>query len=869
MRLNISSSRTDLKEPPGDLNNTLAKTEKQKDLSSEHKLGMFPGVFTPSILTILGIILFLRMGYTVGHAGLGKVLILITLASLVSILTTASLSAIATNIHVKGGGAYYLIARTLGVQFGGAIGLVLFLAQSVSIAFYCIGFGEAVMDFLPPSPYLSPQTIAVTAVVFLFFLAWMGADWATKFQYVVMGLLILALVSFFVGGVMKWHSQLAMQNFSAPEKGLPFWVLFAIFFPAVTGFTQGVNMSGDLKDPGRAIPLGTFLAVGISTLIYYLTAVIFAGVMPNSELIADYGAMKKVSVLPILINAGVISATLSSAMASFLGSPRILQSIAKDKIFKILNPFAKGVGIVDNPRRGVLFSGVIALATIGLGQLNLIAQVVSMFFLISYALINYATFYESRTKSPSFRPRFRWFSPWLSLAGFMTCTGAIMAIDIQSGIMAVCVLLAIYQYLKQQKGPARWADSRRSHYLKQAKENLNAAAREPEHDRDWRPIILAFTNNSKRLKSILEFSGWMEGGSGITCAVRMIKAEGVKRKTLRLKVFKELSAHMKEMNTTAYPLVLSVSEISKSLPVIIQSFGLGPLKANTALINWMDDLDKGISGVGSITYAENLRIAYREGLNLILLHADETRWERILSRPQKEQTIDVWWDNDATSRLMLLLAYLMTRTEIWSKAVIRVLSCESGEENSNDELQKLMEDVRIDANPFIVPDFELDTMIQMSSDASFVFLPFRIRNNQVVDAQGRSLLKLLPYLPMTGLAMAAQDIDLEAEPDTGLQGKVAKAQDELSEAREKYEAAKKVSEQLKEKAEKLTAELVEYSTENEEFPKILKTADQAIKEEEDASRQAAKAKFKAEQAASALEQILNGNGKDDINSTGI
>ena len=326
---------------------------------------------------------------------------------------------------------------------------------------------------------------------------------------------------------------------------------------------------------------------------------------------------------------------------------------------------------------------------------------------------------------------------------------------------------------------------------------------------------------------------------------------------------------MKEMNTSAYPLVLSVSEISKSLPVIIQSFGIGPLKANTALINWMDDLGKGLSGVGSLIYAENLRIAYREGLNLVILHADENRWGRVLSRAQKEQSIDVWWDNDATSRLMLLLAYLMTRHEIWSKATIRVLSCESGEDNSNDELQKLMEDVRIDAEPVIVQDFEVDTVIKMSSDASFVFMPCRIRDNQVLDVQGGSLLKLLPYLPMTGLAMAAQDIDLEAEPDEGLQGEVAKAQDELSEARDKYEAAKKESEQLQEKSEELTARLVEYSKENEDFPKILKAADQAIEEEENAFRQAAKAKVKAEQAAKTLEQILNSNGKEDIDPTGI
>lgn len=844
------------------MNKNSVKLENEAQ-ASDHKLGMFGGVFTPSILTILGIILFLRMGYTVGHAGFGKALLLITVANLVSILTTMSLSAIATNIHVKGGGAYYLISRTLGVQFGGAIGLVLFLAQSISIAFYCVGFAEALMALLPPYPYVSAPSIAMASVVFLFFLAWLGADWATKFQYIVMGLLVLALGSFFVGGVLQWNPDLFARNFAAPEGGLPFWVLFAIFFPAVTGFTQGVNMSGDLKDPGRAIPLGTFLAVGLSTIIYFLVAIVFAGAVPNSELMADYGAMKKMALVPGLISAGVVAATLSSAMASFLGSPRILQSIAKDKIFKVLNPFAKGEGPTDNPRRGVLLSGAIAIATIFLGQLNLIAQVVSMFFLISYALINYATFYESRTASPSFRPRFRWFSPWLSLAGFIICTGAIMAIDIRSGIMAVCILLAVYQYLKQRKGPARWADSRRSHYLKRTKENLNAAAAEPEHDRDWRPIILAFTNESKRLKSLLEFSGWLEGRSSMTTAVRIIQGQGLKIKTQKAKTFQELSARIKEINSTAYPLVVSVSDISKALPVLIQAFGLGPLKANTGLVNWMDELGQGISGIGPSWYAENLRIAFREGLNLVVFHADDQRWDKVLTRKPKEQVIDVWWNNDPTSRLMLLLAYLVTRRDIWSKAVIRVISSEAGE--GKDELQKLMEDIRIDAEPVLVPDQAGDTVIEISSNASLVFLPCRIREGQVLDSQGGSLLKLLPRLPMTALVMAAQDIDLEAEPDTGTPGEVAQAEDDLAQAQDKYEAAEKECQRLQEKTQALTAKLVDFPKESEEFPRALKEADQALEEEENAFRRAAKAKAKVDQAAKTLEEIVKGKTIEDNN----
>ena len=839
------------------------KIKDNTDSSPDYKLGMFPGVFTPSILTILGIILFLRMGYTVGHAGLGKALILVALASLVSILTTTSLSAIATNIHVKGGGAYYLIARTLGVRFGGAIGLVMFLAQSVSIAFYCMGFGEAIMNIIPSVSYLSSQKVALIAVIFLFGLAWLGADWATKFQYVVMGLLILALASFFIGGVMKWNYGQMVQNFSAPtfsdpDQGLPFWILFAIFFPAVTGFTQGVDMSGDLKDPGKSIPTGTFLAVGLSTIVYFLAAVIFSGSMSNYELIADYNAMKKVSLIPWLITAGVIAATLSSAMASFLGAPRILQSIASDKIFTVLNPFAKGVGVTQNPRRGVLLAACIAVITISLGQLNLVAQVVSMFFLISYALINYATFYEARAASPSFRPRFRWFNPWLSLAGFIICAGAIFAIDIQSGIMAICVLIAIYQYLRQRSGTARWADSRRSNYLQHAKKNLEAAAKEPEHDRDWRPIILAFTNNSKHLKSILDFSQWLEGGSGMTAAIRLIKGEGLKIKTQKKKIYDELSANIKDINSNAYPLVVSVPAITQSLPVIAQSFGVGPLKANTALINWMDKLGKGLSGIGEFNYAKNLRVGYRQGLNIVIFHADENRWERILNRKKKEQTIDVWWGNDATSRLMLLLAYLMTRHDTWSKAVIRVLSSKSDKnsENSDNALQKLLEDIRIDAKPVIVSDNSTDTIIEMSSKASFVFLPCRIKENHLLDAQGGSLLKLLPYLSMTALVMAAQDIDLEAEPDTGTQAELAKAEDDLNKANEKYEKAKKEVQQLQEKTKNLTEKLIKQPKESKERPQAVKEADQAIEDEEAAFRKAAKAKVKAQDAAKTLDNIV-------------
>jgi len=649
-----------------------------KDVSGDKTgtMGTFAGVFTPSILTILGIILFLRLGYVVGSAGLGRALIIIAMANGISVLTSISISAVATNIKVKGGGVYYLISRTLGPEFGGAIGLVLFLAQSVSIAFYCIGFGEAMTALLPQSVLTSTRIIAVFAVFFLFIFALLGADWATRFQFVVMALLVVALFSFFAGGLIRWEMATLVKNWTAPSEGPNFWVLFAIFFPAVTGFTQGVSMSGDLKNPGKSLSLGTFLAVGISILIYFGVALVFAGVLSNEILMKDYGAMKQVARFSVLIDAGVVAATLSSAMASFLGAPRILQSLAKDRIFPFLLPFAKGSGLTDNPRRGILLSAAIALGTIGLGQLNVIARVVSMFFLISYGLLNYATYYEARSASPSFRPKSKWFDLRLSLLGFLACLLVMLAIDFKVGLIAVSIMFAIYQYLKRTAGSARWADSRRSYYLQRARENLLGAYIETEHDRDWRPQILAFSKDAQRRSGLLRFASWIEGRSGLTTVVKILEGEGIKMLKLQEESESELRSDIAAHGFAAFPLVVFAPDLDIALNTLIQSTGIGPLKANTILLNWLDPESESTDDQREINLGRNLRAAYRLGRNIVVLDADEDKWSTLEKIPGEDRRIDVWWLNDATSRLMLLLGYLITRSEPWDAAKIRVLAAD-------------------------------------------------------------------------------------------------------------------------------------------------------------------------------------------------
>jgi amino acid transporter len=753
--------------------------------NTQGSLGTFSGVFTPSILTILGIILFLRLGYVVGNAGLGQALIILVLANGISLLTTFSLSAIATNLKVKGGGDYYLISRTLGLEFGGAIGLVLFIAQSVSIAFYCIGFAEAVSSIFSLNSKFSVQIVAAASVGFLFIFAWLGADWATRFQYGVMGILMAALLSFFWGGIRAWDGALLMQNWATPENALPFWAIFAIFFPAVTGFTQGVSMSGDLKDPGKSLPYGTFMAVGLSIVVYFISSVLMAASQPSYILINDYNAMGRIASLEVLITAGVIAATLSSAMASFLGAPRILQSLAGDLIFPFLISFAKGSGPADNPRRGVLLSAAIALSTIALGNLNIIAPVVSMFFLISYGLLNYATYYEARAQSPSFRPRFKLYDRRISLIGSIACLGVMLAIDLTAGIIALSVLMAVYQYLKQTAGPARWADSKRSYHMNRIREHLLEAAKSPEHPRYWRPQLLIFSDEPHRRKRLLKLASWFEGEFGFTTVVRMIEGQGLKSLKLRAQAEDELRKDLQEINFEGFPLVLVTKDIKQGIFTLVQSYGIGPLQANTVMLNWLEeqtDEDERRPGIGEILYGRRIRTAFRLGCNIVVVSADGERWSTLETFPEKDRRIDVWWREDVSSQMMLLLAYILTRSQEWEEAKIRLLTSSKNKTNNEaiDDLQKKLDEYRIEAEPVVFEWVTAETVLEHSADAAIVFFPFKFKGGQPVDPFGNPPGDILKRLPVTAMVLAAEDIELDAEPEEGIVGETSAAMDELS-----------------------------------------------------------------------------------------
>jgi amino acid transporter len=847
------------------------KTAIEQDKSAATgQLGTFAGVFTPSILTILGIILFLRLGYVTGSGGVAKTLVILAIANLVTIITSQSLAAVATNLKVKGGGDYYLISRTLGYKFGGAIGVVLYLAQSVSVAFYCIGFAEALAQMLGTS--FSPSIIAALAISALFLLAWLGADWATKFQYIVMILLVLALGSFYLGGIGHWQESVFLANWQAPDGSPPFWVLFAIFFPAVTGFTQGVSMSGDLKDPGKSLPIGTFAAVGVSIAVYISVILIFAGALPNKDLMTDYQAMQRIAKYDFLIDAGVIAATLSSAMASFMGGPRILQSLALDRIFPLLTFFAKGSGASNNPRRGAVLTGLIALFTINLGQLNLIAQVVSMFFLISYGLLNYATYFEADTGSTSFRPRFRFFNKYVSLAGALLCIAILLALDVYNGIIALAIMFGIYLYLKNSAKPSRWADSSRSHAFSQVRKNLQQMAAIPEHQNDWYPHILAFTNHRESREKLLRFGDWISGDTGLMTAVQIVKGVQKPWRAANTKMKKELAEDIADLDIFCFVKVIHADDFPSVLPILLEAEGLGPLSANTILVNWYNKPDQNILGMERLKYGHNLRTCFKKGYNLVVFHCDHSKWQNTVQEDGKRDRIDIWWQGENNnSRLMLLFSYLVTKNTAWKKAEIRVLtkSDESYFSKVKVELMQFFDEARIPAEPQLVDDFKPETVLAHSKDSSLVFLPFKIQQSRLTDVAGYSLERILPQLPPTALVMAAEDIDLDAEPEEGVAGELAQAMDDLREHEKLLHRAERQEKKAKEEVEVIREQLkkevgIQVGDESisDEIVQLQKALYEAEQTAEEAFRKTAKNRTKYK---TALEGVvaLGGNIEDE------
>jgi len=511
-----------------------------------NQFGTFGGVFTPSILTILGVIMFMRANFVVGEAGIFYAVVILLIAKSITFLTSLSIGAISTNMQVRGGGAYFMISRVLGPEFGGAIGIALFWALALSVPFYILGFTEALVRSFPAlEPHF--QAIAFAGAAIFFIIAYVGANWAIRTQYVIMAILFLAIVTFLAGAAAQFSWATFEANlephFTPVDPKDPasplytFWLVFAIYFPAVTGIDAGVNMSGDLKDPGRSIPRGTLAAVGVGFLIYLGQILVCGGAYPRlSEAGPDlitrpYQCLRDSALfgLTFLVSAGVFAATLSSALGSYLAAPRVLQAVSRDPVLPFLRPFGKGTRLGDEPRRALILVGVITAAVLFWagnesegGALNAVAAVVTMFFLFSYGTINLAAFIEGAGGNPSFRPRFKFFHWATGLAGALGCVSVALLINLEAAVAAGLLVAGLVWYVRRQQLRSTFGDARRGFLYRTVRDNLIRMADMQEDPRNWRPTVLVFSGNPETREILVSYGVWLEAGRGIVLLAHIL-----------------------------------------------------------------------------------------------------------------------------------------------------------------------------------------------------------------------------------------------------------------------------------------------------------------------------------------------------------
>ncbi|KAL7074989.1 hypothetical protein ACQ4LE_005539 [Meloidogyne hapla] len=661
------------------------------------KFGWIEGVLIRCMASIFGVMLYLRLSWVAGQAGILFGSFVVLLGTLITVITTLSTSAICTNGLVKGGGAYFLISRSLGPEFGGSIGVIFSIANAVGAAMYLVGFAETIRDLLKSNDiYLLDgeindiRIIALIACALIIIVILVGLSFESKMQIILMVLLWLSIFDYWIGtflspsedqqkkGIVGYKLETIKENFMPSFRdGYDFFSVFAVYFPAATGIMAGANISGDLKDPQKAIPLGTLVAIGITTFVYLImvwmtgsttlrdadgihiphllsltfnaskelvesTSVSIAASNATDNLLSSthyyappqcylthncsYGLFNYFQIVELgsalgpLVTIGIIASTLSSALVSMVGAPKIFQAVCRDRLFPYINRFGRGHGPNEEPRQALFLAGLIAVSVILIGDLNMIAPLISNFFLCSYALINYACFDNSFAHSPGFRPSFKFYNKWVSLAGSLMCVFCMFIISWWTALLTFFFFIAIYIYVAHRKPEVNWGSSAQAHSYRNALQYVSKLERTEEHVKNYRPQILVLSGNPASRAGLVDFAYSITKGNGLLTCGYIIPYKPCNTVFTMLQNFNQqlrdwfVSRHLKG----TFAVTVANPNLRAGAQTLLQIAGLGKLRPNIVLMgykqNWAQNrspegINKMIDYFGMIQDAFDLNMS--------------------------------------------------------------------------------------------------------------------------------------------------------------------------------------------------------------------------------------------------------------------
>ena len=709
-------------------------------MAEKKKFGTFAGVFTPSILTILGVIMYMRLGWVVGNAGLIGAIVIIVVAHVIAITTGLSVSSVATDKKIGAGGIYYVLSRSMGIPIGGSIGIAIYIGTAFSIALYLIGFAESFNGYfgfgMSVNAFRITGTIALIAITAL---ALISTSVALKSQFFILAAIIISLVSIYFGTTEFTPETVPMF---ATKDAVSLEIVFAIFFPAVTGFTAGIAMSGDLKNPKQSIPFGTLSAIGVGLIVYIGLAVFMAYNINSEVLKTDYNILMKMAFFAPAVVAGIWGATLSSALGGILGGPRILQAMSIDKVTPKI--FGKGKGENNEPVNALFMVFIIAEAGILIGELDVIARVVSMFYLTAYGFINISYFLESWA-NPDFQPTFK-IKRWIGLLGFIASFGVMFKLDMFAMLGALAVVGGLFFWLQRKEVKLQSNDVWRSVWENVVNTGLKKIDAGVDENSNWNPNIILFSGASEHQHFLLELGKTVSGRTGIVTNFKLIldrENDKPLRKTeqiVRDDNFKELGIFARQ---------IKVDNIYKGITNIASTFGFSGVEPNTIMMGWPKGLEN------SVEYSKMTETLLLLDYNLLYLDFDRK------TKFGNYQTVDLWWreTDSKNAEMMLNIARFIIASPKWNNTNIRVLFVNNNNVDKDiiySKIAKLVEDLRVNVEIKIINNaveqkafYDLIEEHSATTDLTILGIPnykiekqaeFIVKTNHLFEAIGSTLL---------------------------------------------------------------------------------------------------------------------------------
>lgn len=643
--------------------------------STKRKFGTAPVFFT-AISTILGAILFLRFGYAVGALGFWGVIFIILLGHAVTIPTAFAISEIATNKRVEGGGEYFIISRSFGLNIGATIGLALFMSQAISVAFYVIAFTEA---FEPVFNWvkevygynLPRQAVSVPAMLVLSVLILKkGANLGVKALYFVVGILFISLLLFFFGKT-EYSSISNFNLWNADFRNTDnFFIVFAIIFPAFTGMTAGVGLSGDLKNPSKSIPLGTAGATLIGMIIYFFIVYKLAASVSSIDLMEHQLIMSKIALGgAIIIPLGLAASTISSALGSVMVAPRTLHALSIDNSFpsKHLNRWlAKGRDSDNEPHNASLVTCGIAMIFVLLGDVNAVAEIISMFFMLTYGALCLISFLNHFGSSPSYRPSFK--SKWfLSLIGFFISIWVMFKINTLYAFGAVVLMSLIYLFINRYHKHRNGLESIFLNSLYQLNRNMQVFLQKAgkRKVREWRPSAICISKDSFERDTAFKLLNWISYKYGFGTYLHRI--EGYYSKSTYQQSQEELNRLIngfdKIENHVYVDTIISPSYTS-AIAQAIQLPGIAGMENNMVIFEFSKENPEKLDLI-----IENYSLARAGNFDFCILGSSHRKFNY-------KSNIHVWIKSSDTNNanLMILLSFIIGGHPDWRKADIKIFS---------------------------------------------------------------------------------------------------------------------------------------------------------------------------------------------------